>query len=285
MSPAPVPDQTDPEIRKLTRRLRALTVASDYSDLFGERTPAALAGDYPAEDLDDQLSRSLQKKYKKRPRNLLRCWNRAQLYLPELIRPGVAPHQVLEMSTAHGAMLEVLRHFGHEVTGNDYVNMVAATSNSAPVMFRDMNAAPAATRTLDDYGLPIPAPGTPPVDWPYRKIIASTGIPMKLFDGGHTPYPFEDKSFDVVLCMQAIEHYCHPKDWLRIVQEFCRISRKTVVVLLNPLMANMKHAPDDYIEAYETARRALRDYDANGFVCISCHVQWGKAVGFKLIAR
>lgn len=277
--------RTDPdrdELRKLKREVRNLRVGCDTMDLFGDPVPQDLLSDYPAEDLDSQLSRNIQKKYKIRRNNTRRCWNRIQLYLPELMSHDGPKRKVLEMSTAHGGMLEVLRHFGHEVLGNDYVNMVSTTKDNQRAVFRNVNDT-AFTREADDYGLPIPAAGEDLVDWPYRRIIESIGIPMALFDGGHTPYPFDDDTFDVVMCMQSIEHYCHPKDWGAIVDEFCRIARESVVVLLNPMMT-MGGMPDDYEAAFMAARLDLRRYHRNGFQCTSTHMAWGLPVGFKLTA-
>ena len=81
--------------------------------------------------------------------------------------------------------------------------------------------------------------------------------------------------------MQAIEHYCHPTGWLDVVAEFCRIARKSVVIMLNPMLPNMEAEPG-YKDAYDGFRLAMRQYDAHGFRCTSCHVHWGKALVFKL---
>lgn len=275
-------DKDAKTIRQLQRENRKMRIGGDTADLFGDPIPDDLLTDYPVEDLDGQLSRTLQKKYRTRSKNTRRCWNRVQLFLPELMHHDGPPQKVLEMSTAHGAMLEVLRHFGHEVTGNDYVNMVSQTEDNQRAVFRDLNARDF-RRDTDDYGLPIPEPGQMPEDWPYRRIIESIDIPMLLFDAGQTPYPIGDKDFDVLICMQAIEHYCHPKDWLNVVDEFCRITRKTIILLLNPLM-NLIGQPDDYVSAYHQAKLDLRRYRRNGFACTSCHMHWGEVAGFRLTA-
>ncbi len=252
-------------------------------DLFADPLPEALSGHYPVKNVDARLSRQIQRKYKRRPTNLLRCWNRVQLFLPELMHHYGPRRRVLEMSTAHGGMLEVLRYFGHDVLGNDYLNLTANRENNR-AFFREVNDANF-KRSFDDYGLPVPENGDAVVDWPYRAIIESIGIPMKLFDGGLVPYPFEDKEFDVLICMQAIDHYCHPKDWLSIIDEFCRVTRKSIVLVLNPLIRQFNGMPDDYPDAYNEARLALRSYRRNGFACSSCHMMWGEPVGFKLTAE
>ena len=106
-------------------------------------------------------------------------------------------------------------------------------------------------------------------------------MPIKLFDGGMTPYPIDKKSQDVMFCMQAIEHYCHPDEWGTILEEFCRITTQAIVIFLNKLPNHLAEQPD-YVAAFERAKIALRDYNANGFTCISVHMHWGEALGYRL---
>lgn len=270
-----VRDFTDPKIRKLVRAERT---KADNLDLFGEKPPAELLSPYPLDEEGMARSALLQQKYVDRVRNIERCWNRIQLYLPEMLT--APPMDVLEMSTAHGGMLEILRHYGHNVVGNDYANMVSKRAGQEMSQFRSLNDA-SFTRHEDDIGLPI-AEGERP-DWPYRHIVESIGLPMKIFDAGHVPYPFEDKAVDVTLCLQAIEHYCHPRDWMPIIDEFCRISRKTVFVMLNRLIPEFREKPD-YLEAFTAFRHGMRSYRKHGFVCVGAHVHWDQALGFKLMA-
>lgn len=272
-----VRDIKDPEIRKLVRQERN---KADNLDLFGEKPPAALMTPYPLSPEGKERSAKLQQKYVDRARNIERCWNRIQLYLPELLTTK-DPHRVLEMSTAHGAMLEILRHYGHDVVGNDFANMVSRRAGQEMSQFRALNDE-TFTRTEDDIGLPIE--GATEIDWPYRHIVESIGLPMKIFDAGHVPYPFEDKQFDVIICSQAIEHYCHPTDWMPIVDEFCRLSRKTVFVLLNRLIPEFR-AKEDYNAAFTAFRHGMRAYDRNGFHCVASFVHWDQALGFKLMAK
>lgn len=269
-----VRDFKDPKIRKLVRKERT---KADNLDLFGEAPPADLMTDYPLDEEGLVRNEKIQQKYAKRPRNIERSWNRVQLYFPELI--GAEPQDILEMSTAHGGMLEVLRHFGHRVMGTDYANMVWSKDGAAMAQFRKLNDDRFA-REVDDYGNPID-PEKP--DWPYRHITEAIDLPMTVFDAGVTPYPFADKSYDVTMCFQAIEHYCHPSDWMRIVDEFCRISRKTVFVMLNRLIPEFRAKPD-YKAAFDEFRLGMRGYRQNGFTCTASFVHWDQALGFKLQA-
>lgn len=271
-----VRDFKDPKIRKLVRKERT---KADNLDLFGEAPPAELLTDYVLDEEGLARNAEIQQKYAKRSRNIERSWNRVQLYFPELI-DAAEPQDVLEMSTAHGGMLEVLRHFGHRVMGTDYANMVWSKDGAAMAQFRALNDDSFA-RDKDDFGNEIDAEKP---DWPYRHITEAIDLPMTVFDAGQVPYPFADKSYDVTMCFQAIEHYCHPKDWMKIVEEFCRVSRKTVFIMLNRLIPEFRAKPD-YLEAFTEFRRGLRGYRENGFTCTASFVHWDQALGFKLQAQ
>ena len=192
------------------------------------------------------------------------------------------PQRVLEMSTAHGAMLEVLRHFGHDVIGIDYANMASSAGNQSSAAHRDLNDENF-TRTRDDYGIEITEDQRSRPEWPYRKITESIDLPMRIFDAGKTPYPCTDKEFDVLLCFQAMGRYCHPKDWSSLIDEFTRITRKTIVILLNPVR-DPENTPQEYLKAYQDAKLDLRRYRRNRFACVSTFMHWGQAAGFKLTA-
>tara|TARA_R110002072_G_scaffold17486_1_gene66402 strand:- start:178 stop:1002 length:825 start_codon:yes stop_codon:yes gene_type:complete len=265
----------DPAVRKLIKQER---IKADTIDLFGETPPAELMADYPLDAEGQRRSATMQQKYAKRGRNIERCWNRIQLYMPELLISQ--PQDVLELSTAHGAMLEILRHYGHNVMGTDYANMAWSKDGAAMSQFRALND-PDFEREHDDRGNAID-PEKP--DWPYRHVVESIDLPMTVFDAGHAPYPFADKSYDMVMCFQAIEHYCHPKDWMVLIDEFCRISRKSVFVLLNRIMPQFRER-EDYNNAFNEFRHGMRSYSKNGFICTGTFVHWDQALGFKLTAQ
>lgn len=240
--------------------------------------PEELLSDYQLDADGIARNKTIQQKYAVRHKNIRRAWNRTQLYLPELLN---GPKQdVLELSTAHGAMLEVARHYGHNVMGTDYANMAWSKDGAALAQFRNLNDENF-ERTIDDRGNPIDLEKP---DWPYRHITECIDLPMTVFDAGKAPYPFEDKSYDTLMCFQAIEHYCHPEDWLTLVDEFCRISRKTVFIMLNRLIPEFRAIPE-YRDQFNSFRHALRSYNNNGFSCTGCFVHWDQALGFKLTAQ
>lgn len=76
------PQQSRKFIRNLQKEVRKLRIGGDVMDLFGDPVPKELLTEYKPEDLDSRLARTIQKKYKSRPVNIKRCWNRVQLFLP-----------------------------------------------------------------------------------------------------------------------------------------------------------------------------------------------------------
>lgn len=49
----------------------------------------------------------------------------------------------------------------------------------------------------------------------------------KFINGSITALPFKDKSFDLVICLEVLEHLSSP---LQGLKELCRVSKKTVLV-------------------------------------------------------
>lgn len=267
---------------KVSRALHRESIRGDWDNLFADALPTDLKIPYQFDDEGNQRNAMIMKKYADRALNTRRAWNRLQRYMPELVREGADPQVVFELSTAHGAMLEVARHFGHQVIGNDFANMVFSREGQDVATTRDLND-DSFNRDVDDWGFEI-TDDPNRQDWPYRHIIEAMEIPAKIFDAGKVPYPLDDKSVDVTLCLQSIEHYCHPDHWMDVVDEMCRISRRSIFILLNPMHARFKKV-GGYEDAFEKARLDLRNYCANGFETVATHMHWGKAHGFKLIAR
>jgi len=268
--------------RRVKRALKRSSIVGDWSDLFGQPAPDALQEPYNLDEEGKKRNAGIMKKYSDRALNNRRAWNRMQRYMPELLRPGVEKQVVFELSTAHGAMLEVARHFGHDVIGNDFANMVFAKQGQEVATTRALND-DSFTHDVDDWGYEI-SDDPSKQDWPYRHITEAQKIPMKIFDGGKAPYPLDEKSVDVTMCLQSIEHYCHPDDWMTVIDEMCRITRRSIFILLNPMHKRFKDVKG-YQESFDKARIDLRDYNANGFENVATHMHWGKAHGFKLVAR
>lgn len=210
--------------------------------------PERFAGHYKLGKYHENAITQVMWKYLNRQTNLNRAWIRINHHLPETLTTD-QQLDILEFSTAHGAMLEIWRDKGHKVVGTDY----AWTAGHDHVQNKGVKRKWHEAMLRDLQAEVSPAPAHPPITgYPYQAITESLGLDIRLFDGGQWPYPFEDNSFDVVVCYQAIEAYATADKWMEIIREFCRIARKTVVVGFNPLPL---HRADDPWEM-EEARKA-----------------------------
>lgn len=247
----------DPQAHKLIRFDKAQGGAAG---LFDVPLPADMLLDYDLSPDGVERMKLLRKANTDRASNVLQAWHRAQLYVPELLT--CEPQDVLEMSTVHGALLEVLRHHGHRVMGTDYAPVVWSSDPSV----------------LEDGTF---AADTPRPDWPYRHVVDSVDLPMTLLDASAAPLPFKDKSFDTVICYQSMANYTYPEDWMGLVEEFCRVGRKSVFVMLDRpaprLQADMK-----YRSAFDRFRSEMANFDQDGFACSETFAEQDQVLGFKL---
>lgn len=269
--------------------LRARMFATSFRDrrltpeeviaAFDAVPPAEFAQAYPIDPATlESIGRSIQGKYMNRFGNIRRSWAIMLEHMPELMADGAPPRRVLEMSTAHGATLEILRRQGHDVLGNDYANFLGGASG-LDSRFRDVNGLDLDGQR-DDHGL-NPG-GAETRNWPYKPIIESIGLDVRLFDAGRVPYPFEDGSFDSVICMDAIEHYCHPRDWMTVVDEFLRLARESVLVIANPVQRQLVDDAE-YMAAVGAFQRQMRMLDRAGFRCVHAGMHRFQLTAFKLM--
>jgi SAM-dependent methyltransferase len=225
-----------------------------------------------AYDLDEEALENgiqkIQRKYLLRYKNIRRSWSRLLRYLPEVMN-NTHRYRVLEMSTGHGATLEILKHFGHEAVGNDYSNAALTSKTQVATPYRKANQK-------------IELGESEQTEWPYKPIIDSLGLNVDLFDAGVTPYPYKKNAFDIVLCFDALEHYCHPRNWMTIIDEFVRIAKKTVIVEINPIR---KQLIDD--ESYTPYVQKFYDdilkYNKNGFQCVGTGTSFNQPRFFKMM--
>ncbi|MEM7472085.1 MAG: hypothetical protein AAF340_12100 [Pseudomonadota bacterium] len=201
----------------------------------------------------DHVSGRIAPKYLGRHMNLRRAWVRICSHLPETTMPG-AQYNILEFSTAHGAMLEIWEALGHRVRGTDFEVPEAHIKTYAPMKPRMKSA----FETHHPHPIDPDRPG-----WAYQPVIESIGVAVDLFDAGKTPYAYPDKSFDYICCYQALEAYAEPEDWGRIVSEFCRIARRAIVIGFNP--PGRGQETDSNWTRTRASWEALRVYDQNGF--------------------
>lgn len=244
----------------------------------------------PPEDLSfpyslspDQVARleqhRVQRKYVKRFANIRRSWALLLQYMPELMARGTRPRDILELSTAHGATLEILRYKGHRVRGNDYANFLNPRMG-LDSRERGVNEfVPGQHR--DDHGF-LNERGEIE-GWLYQPIIESLGLEVDLFDAGQVPYPYPADRFDTVISFDALEHYCHPRDWLVIIDEMVRIARRSVLVVTNPVQ-EQKLRDAAYMEAFHRFQKDMRNYREGGFECVFAGMYRHQLTVFKLMA-
>lgn len=215
---------------------------------------------YPLADYPEDRVRQIMFKYLQREANLTRAWARICHHLPETISPAT-PLSCLELGTAHGGMLEIWRHYGHEAVGTDWPWRAAREQwRAAREQLR-----PWQRGVLDDVRQKgHDNPRTETIDgWAYQPIIEAMGLEVRLVDGRTWPYPFEDKSFDVVCAYQAIDAFGPPEAWTAIVAELCRIARRSVLVGYNPLPKDEAARPERQAAA-RGAWLKLQSFEAHG---------------------
>lgn len=220
----------------------------------------------------------VQRKYVSRFTNIRRSWALLLQYMPELMVKGAPQREVLELSTAHGATLEILRHKGHRVMGNDFPNFLSRR-NSLNSRERGVNEfVPGVHR--DDHGF-LNDEGEAE-GWIYQPIIESLGLDVELFDAGQVPYPFQARRFDTLITFDALEHYCHPRDWMVLVEEFTRIARRSVLIVTNPVQEH-KLADAEYMAAFYAFQRQMRSLRHNGFETVFAGMYRHQLTVFKMM--
>lgn len=218
---------------------------------FDFEAPYALGG------YEDEHVRKIMFKYLIRKRNLTRAWTRICHHLPEVMSSDTSL-DCLEFGTAHGATLEIWRALGHRAVGTDWPWRAGNEVTLTPFK-------PWHTTALEEVaGSTHDNPRSERIEgWAYQPIVESLGLDVRLIDGRDRPYPFADKSFDVVCAYQCIDAFAEPEEWPAVVAELCRIARQTVVVGYNPLGVEHKNDADRQAEARE-AWRELQCFSAHG---------------------
>lgn len=113
------------------------------------------------------------------------------------------PIKLLDMSCGTGPLMEIFRELGHEVMGFD----------------RD--------------SLPI---------WLNTPYLQSQGLPFIEWDGRNTPYPFADKSYDLVTNIGSINYYNYDNpDWESAFKEIFRIAKDCVFIVINKGPEQLQH--------------------------------------------
>ena len=67
----------------------------------------------------------------------------------------------------------------------------------------------------------------------YSPMIESQGLESVKHDGASIPYPFGDNEFDLVICWGAITFFRPVEKWPKILNEFARLSKSTILLAPN----------------------------------------------------
>jgi len=135
-------------------------------------------------------------KFLDRDRTLKINWTRLHTRIPEVLLND-KKQKVLDVASGNGATMEIMRYYGHDVEGVDF------------------------------------SPGFEEGDWLYRPMIESQGLKCQTHNCSITPYPFEDKEFDFVICYGAITFFKPIKSWPEFMDEFARISKNGMLIGVN----------------------------------------------------
>jgi ubiquinone/menaquinone biosynthesis C-methylase UbiE len=115
-----------------------------------------------------------------------------------------------------------------------------------------------------------------------RRRAAAAGVQVTFSREDAHHLPFDDRSFDAVICLRVL---MHTPDWRRSLSELCRVARHRVVfdypamasaALLESLARRLAHAAGARVEAYrvfaESSMRAA--LHANGYRVAGIHRQF-----------
>jgi ubiquinone/menaquinone biosynthesis C-methylase UbiE len=190
-----------------------------------------------------------------------------QKYLPELLS-SEKKYNVIELSMGIGVFISYIRdELKHNILGTDYLNFCSSKSeNKLEPTCENKNCCH--YRSLNDNTWIKPLKdrtGASDInDWRYKDDILKRNIPYKLFDGGYVPYPIKNKEFDFLICRAALEAYCHPNDWSKLIDEFVRITKKKIYLEMN---GPPKYHNNDksYCDAFKNGLNDIKNYNNNNF--------------------
>ncbi|TKJ31239.1 hypothetical protein CEE39_07415 [bacterium (candidate division B38) B3_B38] len=112
-----------------------------------------------------------------------------------------------------------------------------------------------------------------------RQKAEECGADISFQQGDAHQLPYPDSSFDMVVCFRLL---IHAVDWKKVIGEFCRVARGTVVfdfspwgsfALLHPPYLHLKKFLDKKTQTYRVLRMAAikRELRRHGFQMVSSH--------------
>ena len=159
------------------------------------KLPVELLGGWDRPDLVAPLHEC---KYFDRDRVLHVLWSRLSYLAPDwLVHIPKNSKKVVDVSAGNGASLEIMRHFGYDITGMDLYKKLYAK---------------------------------------YELFIKSQNIPLIRHDCSTFPYPLKTKEYDLLINFGAIGQYFDDdleRNWIRVLNEFARVAKSTILFIPN----------------------------------------------------
>ena len=95
----------------------------------------------------------------------------------------------------------------------------------------------------------------------YEPIHKWLDVDIIDFDGGILPFDMADKSYDHILCYQALDAYAEPGHWMDRILQMERIARKKIVLVFNPdgyrKFASVENIMAEIAQKYKSTKQAV----------------------------
>ncbi len=106
-----------------------------------------------------------------------------------------------------------------------------------------------------------------PSQWTYTGYDIAKGNNVDIVMSSPFSIPAPDKSYDVVLCGQVIEHCCHP---FRLMEDIYRITKDNgYVFVVAPSVCPVHRYPKDYWRIFPDGMKEL--LTQSGFACLNVY--------------
>ena len=190
-----------PSYRAIANQLESFGLCEerDFRPLQSEPFPLALREDLAQLQLKVNTF-PLEGRFVDAYRDLLEraliWWQLCQDWIPEYLFSN-KPLSLLDVGAGNGVLMRIFKQRGHSPRGIDFSSHCEA--------------------------------GT----WELKPIVELQQLPVHCHDAGSLPYPFEEQSFDLVVCFATITRVAEPERWHEILDEFARLSRHGLLLGCN----------------------------------------------------
>ena len=184
-----------------------------------EKNIKNLLGDWHNKKEISEFKGSKNHKFLNRNRTIKSNWPRLHNYARNILLSDT-PMKILDVGCGNGATMEIFRYYGHTVQGMDF----------SPGYIEE---------------------GT----WIYEPMFKSQNLPCEIHSGSDLPYPFEDNSFDLVICWGAITFFKPIEMWPNIISEFSRLSKNKILLGVNH--GDVFQSGKKYLDAWKSNKHRL----------------------------